>query len=173
MLWIILGIVGGIIALVVILMLVMPGHSKVECSIEINAPVDKAYAQVIDLKKWEGWSPWYKMDPNAKREFSDPASGLNAWMKWDSKNKNVSQGKMTITKAEENKHTEQTMEFAKWGTSSADMFFEGNGETSKIRWVMEQDMKGPAKFFKGMIEKMLTKNFNDGLAGIKAQAEKA
>ena len=35
----------------------------------IMAPAAEIFARVNDLRQWEGWSPWAKLDPNAKVSF--------------------------------------------------------------------------------------------------------
>ena len=41
----------------------------------IAAPAADVFARVNDLRKWDDWSPWAKLDPNAKVTFSGPQSG--------------------------------------------------------------------------------------------------
>ena len=44
----------------------------------IAAPAAAVFAQVNDLRKWDDWSPWAKLDPDAKVTFSGPQSGAGA-----------------------------------------------------------------------------------------------
>ena len=49
----------------------------------INARASAVFVQVDDLRNWNEWSPWAKLDPNAKSSFEGPAAGLGAKMSWD------------------------------------------------------------------------------------------
>jgi hypothetical protein len=37
-----------------------------------------AFAQVNDLRNWEAWSPWAKLDPAAKQTYAGPTAGVGA-----------------------------------------------------------------------------------------------
>ena len=56
----------------------LPGEFRVVRSGKIGAPPDKVFALVNDLHKWDAWSPWAKLDPNAKNGFEGPEAGPGA-----------------------------------------------------------------------------------------------
>ena len=35
-----------------------------------------------DFHKWDAWSPWAKLDPNAKTAFEGPSAGEGAVFAW-------------------------------------------------------------------------------------------
>src|SRR5438105_584457 len=78
-----------------------PDDYRLPRSAEIAAPAAAVFAQVNDLRRWENWSPWAKLDPNAKVTFSGPQSGQGATFKWDGNDK-VGAGTMTITESKPN-----------------------------------------------------------------------
>ena len=49
-----------------------PSEYRVARSATIAAPAPEVFAQVNDFHKWEAWSPWAKLDPNAKTAFEGP-----------------------------------------------------------------------------------------------------
>src|ERR1043166_9670445 len=85
-----------IIAIFCVVVAIQPAHYTVERSATINAPAPVVFAQVNDFHKWEAWSPWGKIDPNIKKEFSAHAAGNGAVYSWVG-NSDVGEGKMTIT----------------------------------------------------------------------------
>src|SRR4051794_20500274 len=87
---------GAIVVLFIIVVATRPSEFRVTRAARIAAPADVVFANVNDLHKWEAWSPWAKLDPNAKNAFSGPESGPGASMTW-SGNKKVGEGRMTIT----------------------------------------------------------------------------
>ena len=164
-------IVGSIVGLIVLLILVLPSEVTVERSVNVNAPVEKPFEQVNELKNWPNWSPWSKIDPKMEVTYSDVSSGQGAWYSWKSDHKNVGNGKLTLQEVVPNQKTVQLLQFEKWDDGEASMHFESNGDTSKVTWSMTAQMPGAKKLFGPMMKKMLGKQFDEGLAGIKSHAE--
>src|SRR5437870_8379165 len=78
---ILIGLVVIIVVFVGIVTL-RPSEFRVERSAVVSAPPAVVFAQVNDLRKWEAWSPWVKLDPSAKLPYdgSPPATGAgSAW----------------------------------------------------------------------------------------------
>jgi hypothetical protein len=46
----------------IILNAFLPAKYEVERSVNINAPKEIVFEQVVDFKNWEQWSPWLAMD---------------------------------------------------------------------------------------------------------------
>jgi len=63
---ILIGIAVIVVAFVVIVAL-QPSEFRVARSTTISAPPAAVFAQVNDFHKWEGWNPWGKLDPAARR----------------------------------------------------------------------------------------------------------
>ncbi|MGI8852502.1 MAG: hypothetical protein ACR2GC_04250 [Methyloceanibacter sp.] len=66
---------AAIILIFVGVVALQPSEFHVERSTTISAPQEGVFTQVNDLKKWEPWSPWAKLDPQAKVAFEGPPSG--------------------------------------------------------------------------------------------------
>src|SRR4051812_15842298 len=90
----ILLIVVILIAAFVIVVERQPKDFHIARSITIAAPAATVFAQVNDLHNFQNWSPWAKLDPNAKATFSGPATGVGSAFSWDG-NSNVGAGTMT------------------------------------------------------------------------------
>src|SRR5688572_12073046 len=68
----------------------------VERSIQIRAPRENVYRVVSNLRRFDEWSPWSKLDPNLKTEVKDgDSSGQGATYTWTG-NDDVGSGKMTV-----------------------------------------------------------------------------
>ena len=72
-----------------------PAVGTVTRSATIAAPPSAVFPYVNDLHKWQDWSPWAKLDPNAKATFDGPQAGPGAIFSWSGDNE-VGEGKMTI-----------------------------------------------------------------------------
>jgi hypothetical protein len=52
-----------IILVFLIVVALQPAEFRVARSITIAAPAEVVFGQVNELKKWEAWNPWGKIDP--------------------------------------------------------------------------------------------------------------
>jgi len=132
-----------VIALAVIILLFIvvvasrPSEFRVERSATINAVAPSVFEQVNDLHKWEAWSPWAKLDPNAKSTYAGPAAGTGASFSWDGNNK-VGAGTMTIIESRPAELIRFKLEFFKpfKGTNTAEFTFKPQSNQTIVTWAM-------------------------------------
>lgn len=168
------------LALVAILLLVViagqPDEFKLVREAKISAPREKIFPHVNDLRAWEAWSPWAKLDPNAKNSFEGPASGVGAAMAW-SGNKKVGEGRMTITESQVNELIGFRLDFVRpfKATNTAEFAFRAEGNQTRVTWSMAGQSNFFFKIFGLLVncEQMAGKDFEKGLASLKAVAEAA
>src|ERR1700751_5611955 len=55
-----------------------PDDYRLTRQIVIAAPASAISPHVNDLRQWEEWSPWAKLDPNAKISFEGTLAGSGA-----------------------------------------------------------------------------------------------
>jgi uncharacterized protein YndB with AHSA1/START domain len=167
---------GVVLALVLVLwlggMLLSPKFT-VSRSVSVNAPADKVFALVASPAAWKHWSVWNQRDPSMQVEYSGPESGVGAGWAW--KSKSEGDGKMTFTGAEAGRRIAYDLYFPDFGTTSSGQFlFAPEGTGTKVTWVMNGDM-GSSPLFRWMAlfaDGMVGKDFEGGLANLKALAEK-
>lgn len=167
-----------IIVLAMIAVLVLGGYLlspkfTVSRSITINAPADKVYALVADPRGWKQWSVWNRRDPNMHIEYSGPESGTGA--KWSWRSKSEGDGQMTFTATDPARRVAFDLYFPDFGTtSSGALDFVPDGNATRVTWTMNGDM-GSNPLFRWMAlgaDGMVGKDFEAGLANLKAVAEK-
>ncbi|MGB6427609.1 MAG: SRPBCC family protein [Methyloceanibacter sp.] len=110
-----------ILAFVVVVAL-QPSELKVERTAAIAAPSAEIFPHVNDFHNWEAWSPWAKLDPNAKIAFEGPDSGTGASMSWAGNDK-VGEGKMTMIESAPDDHLNIKVDFVKPFEGSVDSAF--------------------------------------------------
>jgi len=148
----------------------------IERSATIAAPPSAVFPHVNDLKAWDAWSPWAKLDPNAKVTFEGPSSGSGAVFGW-SGNDDIGEGKMIIAESRPNELIKIKTEFTKpiAGISKTDFTFKPEGDKTVVTWDMRSEqpflMRAMCIIFNG--KKMIGDQFEKGLANLKAVAEKA
>jgi uncharacterized protein YndB with AHSA1/START domain len=145
----------------------------VERRVTIDAPADKVYALVADPRSWNAWSVWNQRDPAMDITYSGPPSGAGAAWAW--KSKTQGDGKMTFTAADPGRRVAYDLYFPDFGTTSkGDLTFTPQGSATQVRWTMNGDM-GSNPLFRWIAlfaDGMVGKDFEAGLAGLKAVAEK-
>jgi hypothetical protein len=75
MLKMILIALAAIVAIFLIVVALQPADFRVERTTNIAAAQADVFARVNDFHKWDAWSPWAKLDPDAKVTFEGPESG--------------------------------------------------------------------------------------------------
>ena len=163
-----------VLALLAAIVATRPNSFSVSRSIVINAPAAKAFAVVNDLHRWDDWSPWSKRDPQMKKTFGGAASGVGATYAWEG-NKEVGVGHQTIVESRPDSLVRIDLVFEKpfAGQNTVDFSFAPEGAGTKVTWTMNGPSNFISKFFilTGMMDKMIGKDFDEGLQKLKALAE--
>lgn len=172
---ILLGLAFIVVILVVVIML-QPATYQVERSTTIAAPAAVVFAQVNDFHKWNAWSPWAKLDPGMKQNFEGTPAGAGAVYSWAG-NKEVGEGRMTITDSHPSDLVRIKLEFLKpfAATSATEFAFTPQGNQTNVKWKMSGENNFMAKAFHLVMnmDKIIGSDFEKGLAQMKAVAEAA
>jgi uncharacterized protein YndB with AHSA1/START domain len=171
---IIAAVILGLIALVLVLAASRPDAFRVERSISINAAPEKVFGAINDFHRWTAWSPWEKIDPDMKRSYSGAAAGEGAAYAWEGNNK-VGQGRMEIAQSSPSSRIVIKLDFLKpfEAHNTAEFTLVPKGGTTVLTWAMY----GPQPFVTKVMtlfismDKMVGKDFEKGLANLKAVAE--
>ena len=151
-----------------------PNTVRYTRSTRINAPPEKIAALITDFRRWGMWSPWEKKDPNLKRTFSGKESGVGSVYAWEG-NKNVGSGRMEILEASPRKIRIQLDFITPFKASNmAEFDFTPQGGTTDVNWVMTGENLFIGKVMSIFLDfdKLIGKDFEAGLADMKAAAER-
>jgi hypothetical protein len=169
----------GLAVLVVLFIIVVatrPDSFRVTRSATVTAPAAVVFEQVNDLHKWEAWNPWLKLDPSCKMTYEGPAAGVGAGYTWVGNNK-IGEGRMTITESRPNEVIRFNLEFLKpfKANNTAEFTFKPDGNQTTISWSMAGKRNFVFKAFGLFVDcdKMVGRDFEKGLADLKAAAEAA
>jgi len=168
----------ALIVIAILLVVIIAGQPDVFAvtrSAQFSAPPEKIFPHVNDLHLWNEWSPWAKLDPNAKIAFDGPASGTGTSMKWEGNHK-IGVGKMTITESRPNCVIRLRLDFEKpmQATNTAEFDFIPEGNGTVVRWSMA-GKNSPMGRIMGLFmncEKMIGCQYDKGLANLKAVVER-
>jgi uncharacterized protein YndB with AHSA1/START domain len=166
------------LAIVIILFIVViagqPDDFAVSRQTRISAPPDHVFALVNEVRRWEGWNPWSKVDPHCVMTYDGPPSGVGANYAWKGNSK-VGQGRNTIVESQPNERVRFRLEFLKpfACTNQAEFTFQRQGVETVVTWTMSGKSHATSKVF-GLLmncDKMIGSQFDNGLAQMKSIAE--
>ena len=151
-----------------------PDTFQVIRSTTIDAPPEKVFPLIENFHEWGKWSPWEKLDPNLKRTYSGPESGVGAVYEWAG-NGEAGEGRMEIVEAPAPSRVRIDLQFIKpFAARNTALFeLEPEGDGTKVTWTMA----GPNLFIGKVMsvfismDQMVGQSFEEGLASMKAAAE--
>jgi hypothetical protein len=151
-----------------------PSEFRVVRTARIAAAPATLFSYINDFRKWETWSPWAKLDPEARNSFDGKAEGVGAIFAW-SGNSKVGEGRITITESRPSEFVGMELDFFKpfKATNTAEFILRPDGDRTLVEW----SMSGRANFVaKAMglflnCEKMAGAQFEKGLSNLKSVTE--
>lgn len=152
-----------------------PDTFRVERSISITAPAGKIFPLINDFHPWESWSPWEKIDPEVKRIYRGADSGVGAVYEW-SGNRDIGQGRMEIIESTPPSRVVLRIDFIKpfAAQNTVEFTLTAQGDSTTVT----QAMYGPNAYLSKLIgiffsmDEMIGRKYEEGLANLKAIAEK-
>ncbi len=151
-----------------------PSQFKVSRSVTMTASPERIFPHVNELRKWEAWNPWGRLDPNTQITYDGPPSGVGASYTWAG-NMNVGEGRSTITESQLNQRILFRLEFMKpmQATNTAEFTFAPSGGQTVVTWTMSGKNNFLGKVFSLFVncDKMIGGQFEKGLAAIKLLVE--
>lgn len=141
----------------------------------IMAPPEKIFPLISDFRSWIAWSPYEKKDPAMKRTYGATTVGKGATYAWDG-DRNVGAGSMEIMDAPAPSRVTIKLDFRRpfEAHNVADFTLQPVEGGTSVSW----SMSGPTPFFGKILhafidmDKMVGRDFEAGLASLKAIAEK-
>jgi len=163
------------LAALAVLIARQPEHTVITRSATMNAPPERVFEQVNNLRNWGDWSPWAKKDPEQRIAFEGPEAGAGAAFSWAG-NKEVGEGRIEIVESDPGRRVKIRLDFLKpmQVTNTAEYSFEPEGSGTRVTWTMTcNGEKFMAKVFSLMMDmdKMIGADFEKGLASMREIVE--
>ncbi|TLP78078.1 polyketide cyclase [Pseudomonas nitroreducens] len=166
-----------VVAVVVVLVLAAnrPGTFRVERTARIQAPPERVQGYIEDFHLWAQWSPFEKLDPAMQRSFSGADKGRGAVYAWEGNSK-AGAGRMEILESDPGSRVTIALDFLKpfKASNTAEFTLVPRDGGTEVTWAMFGPVPFVAKimhlFFD--VDSMVGKDFEAGLANLKALAEK-
>ena len=141
--------------------------------VDINAIPERVHELINDFHKWQAWSPWEELDPALRRTYTGPTTGQGAHYAWAG-NKKAGEGSMEIV-ASSPDEIRIDLRFLKpmKSRSTSDFAITASGHGTEVSWTMSGEQKGVWGVIGRLypMDKLIGKDFEKGLARLKALAE--
>jgi hypothetical protein len=170
------AVIAALVLILGILISLQPDEYHVERSATIEVPAEVVFGQIVDFRRWEDWSPWLELDPDAESTFEGAERGEGAIFKW-SGNEDVGSGRMEITESRAHDYVEIDLQFIEpyeSQTTTAFEFSADDPQTTTVTWKMFGENNLISKAF-GLVvdmEDMIGEDYERGLARLE-EASKA
>ena len=167
-------IVAAAIAALLIFAATKPDAFRIQRSATIAAPPDKVFALINDLRQFNTWNPFAKMDPKQVITYDATSAGVGGAYNWQGEKTGV--GRMQITESVPAQRVSAKLDFTKpfEAHNQVDFTVQPQGNGSTVTWAMH----GPMPYLNRLMtiffdmDKTVGKDFEAGLANLKALAEK-
>jgi hypothetical protein len=152
-----------------------PDAFRVQRSTGINAPAERIFPLIANLKSMNTWNPFVEPDPAIKIAYSGPDSGTGAAHTW-SGNSKVGEGRIEITGAAASSRVTMQLDMLKPMKASnlVEFTLQPTGNSTTVSWAMSGRQPFMAKLMTIFIDcdKMVGSQFEKGLGKLKAIAER-
>jgi effector-binding domain-containing protein len=163
---------AGVVVLLVGIAFFLPDSAHVERSITIARPSSEVFAVLDSFRRFNDWSPWFDLDPQAKYTFSGPAFGVGAKSSWVG-NKDVGTGSQEIVESKPNETVKTALDFGEMGKSIATFRLTPAAQGTQVTWSLDMSFNGKLvnRYFGLMMDSMIGKDYDKGLAKLKTLVE--
>lgn len=165
----------ALIAIWLIAAAFIDGKCHFEKSVSINATPDKVWSNTNSLKAMDTWSPWNKLDPNMKKDWTGNTGQVGEKVCWEG-NEQAGKGCQEVAKIDAaNRKIDTKIVFLtpyeSENFASVNVVPEGAG--SKATWTFSSEIPYPWSVTKLMydLEEMIGKDYMEGLNNLKALSE--
>jgi len=166
---------GGLLILFFGVALFLPSEMSVTETEVINAPPERVFDLINDLRVFTGWISWDNHGENIELEFSDSAIGEGAWYHWAGEESG--EGTATVVESVRPQRIQMAIEFEQGKMAMTNRFRLGpeTGGGTRVEWELYMDDGGHLvhRYFLPIMEAMVGPFLAEGLTDLKKLAESA
>lgn len=151
-----------------------PDSFRLSRSATIAAPPEKVFALINDLRRFNEWNPFARMEPTVAITYDASSAGVGGAYHW--KGEKTGEGRMQITESIPAQRVTARLDFSKpfEAHNVVDFSVQPQGSGSTVTWAMH----GPMPYLNRLMtvffdmDKSVGKDFEAGLTNLKALAER-
>jgi uncharacterized protein YndB with AHSA1/START domain len=167
--------VAAVIAALLVYAAFRPDSFRLSRSGTIDAPPDRVFALINDLRRFNEWNPFARVDPQNAITYDAITAGVGGAYNWQGEKSGA--GRMQITESVPGQRVTARLDFSKpfEAHNLVDFTVQAQGDkASTVTWTMH----GPMPYLNRLMtiffdmDKTVGKEFEAGLANLKTLAEK-
>ena len=171
----ILLVVAAVIVALLLYAAFKPDTFRLSRSGTVAAPPDRVFALINDLRRFNDWNPFARMDPQNAITYDAVTAGVGGAYNWQGEKSGA--GRMQITESLPAQRVTAKLDFSKpfEAHNMVDFTVQAQGDnSSNVTWTMH----GPMPYLNRLMtiffdmDKTVGEQFEAGLANLKALAEK-
>jgi uncharacterized protein YndB with AHSA1/START domain len=167
--------VAAVIAALLVYAAFRPDSFRLSRSGTIDAPPDRVFALINDLRRFNEWNPFARVDPQNAITYDAITAGVGGAYNWQGEKSGA--GRMQITESVPGQRVTARLDFSKpfEAHNLVDFTVQAQGDkASTVTWTMH----GPMPYLNRLMtiffdmDETVGKKFEAGLANLKTLAEK-
>ena len=164
-------VIGALVAVLIVVGLLLPRHSRVEVSTLVDAPPATVFALVNDFRRVDLWLPRTATDPNARVTFSGPNRGVGATVTWDGIV--AGGGTQTIVESRANEHVATTINPGEPGEARTWFDIGREDGRTRVTWGFAHDhgLNLVGRYFAVLLSGVVKREYDSGISALKDLAE--
>ena len=165
-----LYVIGAFVAILIVIGLLLPRHTRVEVSALVDAPPATVFALVNDFRRVDLWSPKTASDPNARVIFSGPPRGIGATVTWDGVI--VGSGTQAIVESRPYEHIATMINPGEAGEARTWFDFAREDGKTRVTWGFAHDhgLNLVGRYFALLLSGVVKREFENGIAALQELA---
>ena len=152
-----------------------PDTFRVQRTRGIDAPAERIFPLIANLKSMNTWNPFVEPDPAIKLTYSGPAHSKGAAHAWEGNNR-VGKGRVEITDSVPSSRIVMKLDMIKpiEGHNRVEFTLEPKDGATTVTWAMSGQSAFITKLMGVFVsmDKMVGRAFENGLADLKSLAER-
>lgn len=151
-----------------------PDSFRVQRTASIQAPPEKIFSHINDLRGFNAWNPYEKKDATPKGSYGEVAIGQGATYEFHGKD--VGRGRLEIIDSRPASEVRMKLDMLEpfEAHNIVELTLRPDGEATRVTWAIQGPVPYLAKiahlFFD--MDRMIGQDFERGLADLKALAER-
>ncbi len=144
--------------------------------ITVNAPAEKVFPYLNNMKLADQWGPWKEIDPTVSMVLSGPEEGIGAKTSWAGA-RQMGTGSATIVESTAGSKVKILLEYTEpmAMVQNSEYLLEGTGDQSTVTWQVtgQNNFIGRVMGVFINVDQMVGGMFEKGLSNLKTLLEKA
>jgi hypothetical protein len=173
---IILIVIGVLVAIPLLIAIFVKKEYSVAREVTINKPQQDVFNYIKFIKNQDNYNKWMMIDPNVRKQFSGVDGTPGFTYAWDSDQKELGAGKMTITSVTGGQRIDYQVHFIRPFENDANLYMATEkvaDNQTKVKWVFSGKNPYPMNFMNLFIDGMLGKDLATSLDNLKAVVERS